>query len=266
MQDLAQTAQRGRRHPVPQHSAPCASRELLQQPPAHCARTALRAVARKSCMCFPFSSNTTRLIVGFRVINATGCTPCAAGTSSQAGGPCLPCPGGQYSNSSTGFTCINCPAGWRSYVPICVQAHACLLFSNSDCSIQTFGRSTANTGSASCVQCTVPGTSSTTGSFDCWVNCPRGTYSNTLTGFLCVGCSTGTFSYVFRYGLATEPSHTLDVLFDFRRVRSGGCTDCPDGTQALALNSSICAPCPAGQYSNDTTGGLCTACPVGTYS
>ena len=184
------------------------------------------------------------------------CQGCQAGFY-YAGGSCVACPAGTYSDTtgaSSSAVCTNCFAGTYSDTAAASSSGAC-----AGCPAGTYSGTTGVSSSSSCTSCPAGKYSDTTGASlsSACTNCPAGTYSG-ATGLssssLCTNCQAGTYSGTTGASLSSV------------------CTHCPAGTYsgtAAASSSAVCTACPAGTYSGTlglSASSLCTSCSAGTYS
>ncbi|CAK9117949.1 unnamed protein product [Durusdinium trenchii] len=169
------------------------------------------------------------------------CSPCAAGSFSQAGRLCKECGPGRFSLTGSS-TCSTCPPGTVSKTS---GASACDV-----CPAGTYevdhqlcnkcpGGFISAAGNNSCSACEAGSFAPKVGSVAC-EPCPAGTYSGEASG-KCSTCPSGTVSF----------------------GAGGACRRCEPGR--FAQSSLTCEPCRGGTFASEGSS-ACQACPVGHVS
>lgn len=175
---------------------------------------------------------------------------------------CARCPGGTYSNETTGYQCSACPAGWMPVSSVQSQLPAFLWETRyaelktrimdkcGRCPPGSFTGFVDGSNGTECQLCP-PGTAnSQIGRFEC-DPCPPGHFSSMEGALTCSPCTPGTFTDA---------------------EGSKACSPCPAGTfsrwAAHANNTGIaeCLPCARGFYQEVRGAPKCLPCPEGTVS
>ena len=177
--------------------------------------------------------------------NAVACSLCVAGTSSPAGAiSCTPCAEGSYAPASGASGCSLCDPG--SYSAGTKAKPAC-----TACAVGTFAASPGSTSCAACYDAPSTGAASCT-------NCAAGFYYEATIG-LCQLCPAGTYT--------AHAGATACAVCDGSGVAFAGATSCSElqACPAPSYQEGRGCACPPGWFVNPGEP-LCTACSAGTSS
>eukprot|EP00438_Fugacium_kawagutii_P022328 Skav221799 [mRNA] locus=scaffold4067:228872:236434:- [translate_table: standard] len=172
------------------------------------------------------------------------CSPCQAGTYSDAGGICKKCDPGTKSLEASG-NCLKCAPGTisQSGSSVCEACPAGKKELNRQWCNDCPTGSISFAGNDSCAECRAGTIATEPGSVVC-NPCPPGTYAEEGSD-KCIECASGTIS-----GTGSGNCSKCDAgHFAKEKV---ACEACPGGTFAIP-GSSSCRPCPAGHVSSPTS-------------
>lgn len=170
------------------------------------------------------------------------CQQCGAGTFAS-GSSCVRCPDNQYAPSPGATSCATCPGG--SYTNTTTGFTNCRVC-NGNLVTNQFGQRT-------CTDC--PRGSIITSAGVC-MPCPWGTQVN---GKECISCSPGTYSI----GGAMECTECFAGFFSNETSGFRNCYICPSQTYS-GVKAERCEPCESGHVSSEHASS-CTPCAAGTY-
>ena len=197
------------------------------------------------------------------------CSDCAAGTiaASAASPSCTPCDAGTKSNAAL-TACEQCPVGTSSSsgsatCTDCAEGTFASAAGSATCTNCTAGYNCSGTGTVNPTKC-VAGQYAPTGSAACYP-CPEGTYQPADGQSACLDCPAG--KSCAGTGLTTYSSCSPGQYsgYDLNPNAFDLPYDHTDSTiQPTSGTASSCQTCPAGYKC--ATGGLIELCPTGTTS
>ena len=173
------------------------------------------------------------------------CTPCAAGsyTNAQGQSQCTPCGAGSYAATSGLTVCTLCGVGKYSAAVGANAISTCL-----SCAAGTYN---VNQGGANYLACT---------------KCEPGKYGLTAAATDCISCTPGKFSTASGRNSVCDNCGTGKYNPDTGGALVSSCANCDPGKYGPSLGLSACPLCLPGTYTGTTGNVACSACSSTTYT